>query len=99
MRVYERGCGITLACGTGACATVVAGVLNNLTENKVKVNLLGGAVIIEWRGSAQNLSEHVFMTGRADYSFFGGLHIVIVFVFMLLLPYRLNNKGEKYENL
>ena len=70
MRVYERGCGITLACGTGACATVVAGVLNNLTENKVKVNLLGGAVIIEWRGSAQNLSEHVFMTGRADYSFF-----------------------------
>lgn len=70
MRVYERGCGITLACGTGACATVVAGVLNNLTEQKVKVNLLGGSVIIEWRGSEQNLSEHVFMTGRADYSFF-----------------------------
>lgn len=36
LRVYERGCGITLACGTGACATVVAGILNNLTENKVK---------------------------------------------------------------
>lgn len=70
MRVFERGCGITLACGTGACATVVAGVLNNLTEQKVKVNLLGGSVIIEWRGSEQNLQEHVFMTGRADYSFF-----------------------------
>lgn len=70
MRVYERGCGITLACGTGACATVVAGVLNNLTEQKVKVNLLGGSVIIEWRGSSDNLEEHVYMTGRADYSFF-----------------------------
>lgn len=70
MRVFERGCGITLACGTGACASVVACVLNNLTEQKVKVNLLGGPVIIEWRGSEQNLQEHVFMTGRADYSFF-----------------------------
>lgn len=70
MRVYERGCGITLACGTGACATVVASVLNNLTENKVKVNLLGGSVIIEWRGNKDNLSEHVFMIGSADYSFF-----------------------------
>ena len=70
MRVFERGCGITLACGTGACATVVASVLNNLTEHKVKVNLLGGSVIIEWSGSWQNLSEHVFMTGSADYSFF-----------------------------
>ena len=70
MRVFERGCGITLACGTGACASVVASVLNNLTEHKVKVNLLGGSVIIEWSGSWQNLSEHVFMTGSADYSFF-----------------------------
>ena len=70
MRVYERGCGITLACGTGACATVVASVLNNLTENKVKVNLSGGSVIIEWRGNRENLLEHVFMTGSADYSFF-----------------------------
>ena len=70
MRVYERGCGITLACGTGACATVVASVLNNLTENKVEVNLAGGSVIIEWCGNKDNLKEHVFMTGRADYSFF-----------------------------
>jgi len=70
MRVYERGCGITLACGTGACATVVASVLNNLTEHKVKVNLLGGSVIIEWCGSQDDLEQHVYMTGRADYSFF-----------------------------
>lgn len=70
MQVYERGCGITLACGTGACASVVASVLNNLTEQKVKVNLAKGAVMIEWRGSLANLDEHVFMTGTANYSFF-----------------------------
>lgn len=70
LRVYERGCGITLACGTGACASVVAGILNNLTENKVKVNLLGGALTIEWQGSRENLQENVFMSGPAEYSFF-----------------------------
>lgn len=70
MRVFERGCGITLACGTGACASVVASVLNNLTEQKVKVNLEGGSVIIEWQGSSENLEEHVCMTGPANYSFF-----------------------------
>lgn len=70
LRVYERGCGITLACGTGACASVVAGILNNLTENKVKVNLLGGPLIIEWQGSWQDLNHNVFMTGPAEYSFF-----------------------------
>ena len=69
MSVYERGCGITLACGTGACATVVASILNNLTENKVKVNLPGGSVFIEWQGSQDNKKEHVFMTGPATYSF------------------------------
>lgn len=70
LRVYERGCGITLACGTGACASVVAGILNNLTENKVKVNLLGGSLTIEWQGSAGNLEHDVFMNGPAEYSFF-----------------------------
>lgn len=70
LRVFERGCGITLACGTGACASVVAGILNNLTENKVKVNLLGGALTIEWQGSSENLSQDVFMSGPAEYSFF-----------------------------
>lgn len=68
--VYERGCGITLACGTGACASVVAGILNNLTENQVKVNLLGGALTIEWKGSQANIDFNVYMTGPAEYSFF-----------------------------
>lgn len=70
LRVFERGCGITLACGTGACASVVAGILNNLTEHKVKVNLLGGALTIEWQGSLGNVEHDVFMTGPAEYTFF-----------------------------
>lgn len=70
MRVWERGCGITLACGTGACASVVAGILNNLTDSKVKVNLLGGTLTIEWQGSSENLAQDVFMSGPAQYSFF-----------------------------
>jgi len=69
--VFERGCGVTLACGTGACASVVACVLNNLTENKVKVNLPGGAVIIDWQGSKANPKKDIFMTGPCEYSFFG----------------------------
>lgn len=69
MSVFERGCGITLACGTGACASVVACILNNLTENEVKVNLLGGAVNIMWQGSPQDIAHDVFMTGKADYVF------------------------------
>ena len=69
MRVYERGCGITLACGTGACASVVACVLNNLTEQKVKVNLLGGAVNVEWSGNAENPKADIFLIGPAQYSF------------------------------
>ncbi len=70
MRVYERGCGITLACGTGACASVVACVLNNLTENKVKVNLLGGPVFVEWTGSKDDTEKDIFLIGSANYSFF-----------------------------
>lgn len=69
MRVYERGCGITLACGTGACASVVACVLNNLTEQKVKVNLLGGAVIVEWYGTTENPYQDIFLIGPAKYTF------------------------------
>lgn len=69
MRVYERGCGITLACGTGACASVVACVLNNLTEAKVKVNLLGGSVNVEWSGTSENPRQDIFLIGPAEYSF------------------------------
>ena len=69
MAVFERGCGITLACGTGACASVVACVLNNLTENKVKVNLPGGVVNVDWNGTADNPLQDVFLIGPAQYTF------------------------------
>lgn len=69
MCVYERGCGITLACGTGACASAVVCILNNLTENNVKVNLMGGVVNVEWQGNKDNMDENVFLTGPAQYTF------------------------------
>ncbi len=61
MRVWERGTGETLACGTGCCAVAVACVLNGLTENAVTVRLLGGELFIEW-DREKNL---VYMTGPA----------------------------------
>lgn len=67
MRVWERGTGETLACGTGCCATVVACVLNGLTENKVTVKVLGGEIEIEW-DREENL---VYMTGPAATVFEG----------------------------
>lgn len=67
--VFERGCGITLACGTGACASVTSCVLNNLTEQKVKVNLPGGAVFVEWQGDKENPNKNIFLIGPAEYSF------------------------------
>ena len=67
MRVWERGSGETFACGTGACACVVASVLNRLTENKVTVKLLGGELEIEY-----NQDENtVYMTGPARVVFTG----------------------------
>lgn len=69
MCVYERGCGITLACGTGACACIAAGVLNNLTESNVKVNLPGGSVNVRWNRNSDVLQNHIFLTGPANYSF------------------------------
>lgn len=61
MRVWERGAGETLACGTGACATAVACALNNLTQRNVKVELLGGILEINWNEK----DNHVYMTGPA----------------------------------
>lgn len=68
--VYERGCGITLACGTGACASVVAAILNNLTDNTVRVNLPGGVVTVDWQGSAENTKQNVMLIGPAEFTFF-----------------------------
>lgn len=61
MRVWERGSGETLACGTGCCAVAAAGVLNNLTDSAVTVRLLGGELLIEW-DRKDNL---IYMTGPA----------------------------------
>ena len=67
MRVWERGSGETLACGTGACAAVVAGVLNGLCSRKTTVELLGGDLIIEWKES----DNRVYLTGAATTVFEG----------------------------
>lgn len=69
MRVWERGSGETLACGTGTCASVVAGVLNDLLDRKVTVHLLGGDLIIEWNEE----NNHVYMTGGATTVFTGNV--------------------------
>ena len=67
MRVWERGAGETLACGTGACGVAVAAILNNYTQRKVKVKLLGGDLEIEWNKE----DNHVYMTGPATTVFEG----------------------------
>ena len=67
--VWERGCGITLACGTGACASVVAGILKGCLEHSVEVELLGGKVRIDWDGDKVLTVKDVFLTGPAEYVF------------------------------
>ena len=67
MKVWERGAGETLACGTGACASTVASVLNGYTERKVVVELLGGELEVEWTEE----DSHVYMTGPATTVFRG----------------------------
>ncbi|MEW6426188.1 MAG: diaminopimelate epimerase [Bacillota bacterium] len=66
MRVWERGAGPTLACGTGACAAAVAGSLNGLTEKTVRVHLPLGSLLIEWAPD-----NHLYMTGPAEEVFTG----------------------------
>ncbi|MBQ4530605.1 MAG: diaminopimelate epimerase [Lachnospiraceae bacterium] len=71
MRVWERGSGETLACGTGACAVAVACVLNGFTEEEVKVKLLGGDLLIRWDKEA----DKVYMTGPATTVFSGEIEL------------------------
>ncbi len=71
MRVWERGTGETLACGTGACATVVACVLNGLTEEEVTVKLLGGELKVQW----DRENNTVYMAGPAETVFDGMIEI------------------------
>lgn len=71
MRVWERGSGETLACGTGACAVAVSSILNNLTDTQVTVKLLGGDLQIEW----DREKDRVFMTGSATVVFDGVIDI------------------------
>ena len=71
MRVWERGTGETLACGTGCCATAVACILNGLTDEEITVKLLGGELSIQWDRKA-NL---IYMTGPAETVFEGAIEI------------------------
>jgi diaminopimelate epimerase len=71
MRVWERGVGVTLACGTGACATAVAAIRRGLADRKVEVELDGGKLNLEWREA----DDHVLMTGPGVTVFTGQLDL------------------------
>jgi len=73
MKVWERGSGPTLACGTGACASVVAGIKNGYLDNDVFVHLPGGVLLVDWSG------DHVMMTGPAEIVYEGSIEIEEVF--------------------
>lgn len=71
MRVWERGAGETMACGTGACAALVSAVLNDLSDRKAVVSLLGGDLEVEWRKP----NNHVYLTGDATLVYLGEIII------------------------
>lgn len=71
MRVWERGAGPTLACGTGACATLVSSVLNGLTDRSAVISLKGGDLFIEWNSQ----DNHVYMTGPAQVVYTGSVEV------------------------
>jgi len=71
LRVYERGAGETLACGTGACAAVVAGQLQGLLDEQVVVSLAGGDLVIKWQGE----NEPVWMSGPATHVYEGRIEL------------------------
>ena len=75
LRVYERGAGETLACGTGACAAVVSGIRRGLLDSPVKVHTRGGDLQIAWGGIVNNVTQPVIMTGPAVTVFEGETEI------------------------
>lgn len=72
MRVWERGSGETLACGTGACAAAAASILNGLAERRVTVKLRGGSLTVEW----DEESGKIYMTGPAEVVFDGETKLI-----------------------
>jgi len=72
MRVWERGCGETQACGTGACAAVVSGIINKLHGTDIQVHLPGGDLHVQWSGDE---SDPVFMTGPAKRVYDGKIEV------------------------
>ena len=72
LRVYERGAGETLACGTGACAAVVAGIRSGWLDRRVDVDTRGGRLTIEWAGGDD---DRVLMTGPAETVFEGEIEL------------------------
>lgn len=75
LRVYERGAGETLACGTGACAAVVAGIRLGLLDARVDVDTRGGRLTVEWAGGAGAITRPVYMTGPATTVFTGEIDL------------------------
>jgi diaminopimelate epimerase len=71
LRVYERGVGETQACGSGACAAAVAAIQQNLVDSKVKIELVGGVLWVEWQGNDQP----ILMTGPAETVFHGKINL------------------------
>lgn len=71
LRVYERGAGETQACGSGACAAVAIGIMQGLLDNSVQVDLLGGSLMIEWKG----VGSPLYMTGDATHIYDGVIRL------------------------
>ena len=75
LRVFERGAGETLACGTGACAAVVSGIRRGLLDSSVKVHTRGGDLQVAWAGTVDGVAQSVIMTGPAVTVFEGETEI------------------------